>query len=95
MHRQGTTGGSDHQLALVNVGWRACWNKRASDSPLWECLVKPPVFGPMVSAHRIEASIWSVAQRSLRKVFPLTPRDMDVSWRLRNPEAGRLADDQI
>ena len=72
MHRQGTTGGSDHQLALVNVGWRACWNKRASDSPLWECLVKPPVFGPMVSAHRIEASIWSVAQRSLRKVFPLT-----------------------
>jgi len=30
----------------------------------------------------------------LRKAFLLTPRDTDVSWSLRNPEAGRLADDQ-
>jgi hypothetical protein len=30
----------------------------------------------------------------LTKAFLLTPRDTDVSWSLRNPEAGRLADDQ-
>jgi hypothetical protein len=31
---------------------------------------------------------------ALTKAFPLTPRDTDVSWSLRNPEAGRLLDDQ-
>jgi hypothetical protein len=31
---------------------------------------------------------------ALSKAFLLTPRDTDVSWSLRNPEAGSLGDDQ-
>jgi hypothetical protein len=31
---------------------------------------------------------------ALTKAFLLTPRDTDVSWSLRNPEAGSLGDDQ-
>jgi hypothetical protein len=33
----------------------------------------------------------SIRSDALAKAFLLTPRDTDVSWRLRNPEAGRLA----
>jgi hypothetical protein len=46
-----------------------------------------------LTTNRLSRSL-PCRSEALTKAFPLTPRDTDVSWSLRNPEAGRLLDDQ-
>jgi hypothetical protein len=40
----------------------------------------------------VRGVLFGVAQSALTKAFPLTPRDTDVTWSLRNSEAGSLGD---